>query len=127
MPLLTVIVFAALVPTAALAIALSVTSLRPKRGLVVNLVIALLAPLFILLVFIGSGYRHWNWSPFAYGSLLPHFVAVLASFTLLARALVRVGGSKTAKALVGVLAAAAWFGLWMGGMFVTTCGMGDCI
>jgi hypothetical protein len=46
---------------------------------------------------------------------------------LLVHALYRVSGSIGAKVLVGVLATASWFGLWLGGMFVTACGMGDCI
>jgi hypothetical protein len=126
-PLLTAIVLAVVVPTAVLAVTLSLVSLQPKRGLLVNVAVAVLAPLLALLVFIANGYRHWNWFPFSYGSLLPHFIAAIVSLSLLVRALFRVSGSMGAKVLVGVLAIATWFGLWLGGMFVTACGMGDCI
>jgi hypothetical protein len=127
MPLLTAIDLAVAVPTAVLAVTLSLVSLQPKRGLLVNVAVAVLAPLVALLVFIANGYRHWNWFPFGYGSLLPHFIAAVVSLSLLVRALFRVSGSMGAKLLVGVLATATWFGLWLGGMFVTACGMGDCI
>jgi hypothetical protein len=126
-PLLTAIVLAVVVPTAVLAVTLSLVSLQPKRGLLVNVAVAVLAPLLALLVFIANGYRHWNWFPFGYGSLLPHFIAAIVSLSLLVRALFRVSGSMGAKVLVGGLAIATWFGLWLGGMFVTACGMGDCI
>jgi hypothetical protein len=127
MPLLTAIGLAVVMPTAVLAATLFVVSLQPKRGLLVDLAVAVLAPLFVLLIFIANGYRHWNWFPFSYGSLLPHFFAAVVSFSLLMRALFRVSGSIGAKVLVGALAIATWFGLWLGGMFVTACGMGDCI
>jgi hypothetical protein len=127
MPLLTATVLAVVVPTAVLAVTLSLVSLQPKRGFLVNVAVAVLAPLLALLVFIANGYRHWNWFPFSYGSLLPHFIAAVVSISLLMRALLRVSGSMGAKVLVGVLATATWFGLWLGGMFVTACGMGDCI
>jgi hypothetical protein len=127
MPLLSAIILAPVVPAAVLAVTLFVVSLEPKRGLLINLAVAVLAPLLALLIFIANGYRHWNWSPFSYGSLLPHFITGVVTLSLLLRALYRVSGSIGAKVLVAVLAAASWFGLWLGGMFVTACGTGDCI
>ena len=127
MPLLTAIVLAAVVPIALLVLALFLAPLHPRRRVLLNLVIAVFAPLLALLIFIGNGYRHWNWYPFSYGSLVPHFIAAAVSLSLLVRALLRSTGSLVAKALVGVLATVSWFGLWLGGMLVTACGMGDCI
>jgi hypothetical protein len=127
MPLLTAIVLVAVVPTAVLAVTLFLVSLQPKRGFLVNLAVAVLAPLLALLVFIGIGYRHWNWPPFSYGSPLPHFIAAVVSLSLLVRALFRVSGSRGAKVLVGVLAAASWLSLWFVGMSFIACAMGDCI
>jgi hypothetical protein len=127
MPLLTAIILAPVVPTALLAVTLFLVSLQPKRGLLIDLAVAVFVPLLALLIFIANGYRHWNWFPFSYGSLFPHFIAAVVSLSLLLRALIRVSGSTRAKVLVGVLATASWFGLWLGGMFVTGCSMGDCI
>ena len=127
MPLLTAIVLAAVAPTAVLAVTLLLVPLQPKRRLLINLGVAVLVPLLALLVFIANGYRHWNWSPFSYGSLFPHFIAAVVSLSLLVRALFRVSGSMRAKVLVGLLATVSWFGLWLGGMLFTGCSMGDCI
>ena len=127
MPLLTAIILAAVVPTAVLAAALLLVPLQPRRRLLISVGVAVLVPLLALFVFIGNGYRHWNWFPFSYGSLFPHFVAAAVSLSLLVRALFRVSGPIAAKVLVGVLATVSWFGLWLGGMLFTGCGMGDCI
>jgi hypothetical protein len=127
MPLLTALFLVSVGPTAALALALFFVSLSPKRGFLLNLGVAILVPLFALLLFIAIGYRHWNWAPFSYGSVLPHFIAAFISLSLLVRALLRVSGSIGVKVLVGVLAAGSWLGLWFGSMSVTACAMGDCI
>ena len=57
--------------TVAFLVTLVRSSLTPKGALIVHLTIAL-TPLFLLWVFLLNGYRHWNWWPFEYGSLLPH-------------------------------------------------------
>ncbi len=127
MTLLSGIVLASVVPTAALALTLFLVSLQPKRGLVLDVAVAVLVPLIALVLFNGNGYRHWNWTPFSYGSLFPHFIAAVIFLALLVRALLRVSGSIGAKVLIGVLATASWLGLWLGSMIATACGMGDCV
>ena len=102
------------------------STLTPKGGLIAYMTVAL-APLLLLWLFVWNGYRHWNWWPFEYGSVLPHVLAGLMSLALLVLALGRVTGSLVAKVLIGFLACGLWLVLWLCGTVAVACGMGDCL
>lgn len=114
----------------ALALGLAVTLVRvpltPKRGLILYTLVALFAPLLVLWLFQINGYRHWNWWPFSYTSVVPHVLAGIVSVALLARALTKVSGSIAAKFLVGSLACGFWLRVWLLGTVLVACVMGDC-
>ena len=101
--------------------------LSPKVRLVVCIAAALVIPLFALWLFLVNGYHHWAWTPFEYGSWVPHALAGLATLALLATALVRTTGSILTRLAIGVLAFWLWLFFWLCGSFIVTCSMGDCI
>jgi hypothetical protein len=114
----------------ALALGLTVTLVRvpltPKRDLILYTLVALFAPLLVLWLFLINGYRHWNWWPFSYTSVVPHVLAGIVSLALLTRALAKVSGSIAAKFLVGSLACGFWLVVGLLGTVLVACLMGDC-
>ncbi len=127
MPFQVFVVLVLSVPLGALTLALYSFALLPKRKLLLNLAIALLAPLFALIGFTVNAYQHSNWFPFSYATWGPHLAAGAISLALTVLALRGASGSIVEKVVVGVLALFAWVGLWIVGVGFTNCAMGDCI
>ena len=100
--------------------------LPPRGNLFVYMVVAVLAPLLTLWIYMAAAYRHWNWSPFEYGSGVPHALAGLASMGLILLGLTHASASTTAKVLMGVIASGLWIVVWFVGSIFTACSMGDC-
>jgi hypothetical protein len=117
------------VVTLALTVALVATVMRsnltPKGALAVRTTLVLM-PLLLLWLFQWIEYRHRNWWPSAYGSVIPPLLALIASLGLLVLALARATGSLRAKVLLGALAWGLWCALWFGGTLLLACSMGDC-
>jgi hypothetical protein len=117
------------VVTLALTVALIATvmrsSLTPKGALTVRMTLALM-PLLLLWLLQWIEYRHWNWWPSAYGSVIAPLLAWIASLGLLVLALARATGSLRAKVLLDALAWGLWCALWFGDSLLIACSMGDC-
>jgi hypothetical protein len=101
-------------------------TLPPRANLFVYMVVAFLAPLLTLWIYMAAAYRHWNWAPFEYGSGVPHVLAAVASIGLILLGLTRASASTTAKVLMGLIASGLWVVTWFVGSLFTACSMGDC-